>query len=44
MCEEEQFTEKQLHESMVRKSRKHLKYGIKYEIKARVLYPYLGHQ
>lgn len=44
MCEERQFKEQQLHESMVRKIRKHLKYGMKSAIKARDLHPYLGHQ
>lgn len=44
MCEEEQFKEQQLHESMARRTRKHLKYGIKYAIKARALHPHVGHQ
>lgn len=30
--------------SMFRKTRKHLKYGMKRAIKARALYPFLGHQ
>lgn len=42
--EEVQFKEQQLQESMVRKTRIHLKYGIKCAVKARALYPYLGHQ